>query len=339
MNIKETATLANFNCTFKYSNTTFPMLEYFEKIIWPAFNDKNLIRIYKNNRKKELITRYHISDIEIIEMTDGNLALIGKHIKRTILDISEDYSADKGFFGQPELKPSAPYSTFILLLKNHRLIYFPNKTGAPNIVSFASTVRSIVNQFIDRKRVELLNSLSKDDYPTKEALKFIHSEYPAAEINIVPIESENLVNEAFSQIASIKNVKFKFYKPNNEAIDTDNLFELSYSLIDSTNSKSLEQTLNSPQNISVIEDAVNKSKGKADYKINAINSKKEPFQITPNKVSPKHNIIFIDSESVANNSLNVYNQLKDRNELKEVSKENSSTFKKFMTRLKSLKKK
>ena len=98
------------------------MLDYF-KTIWPAFNDKNLIRTTYRKKNPELPIKYHISDTQIIELKDGNLALVGKHIKRTILEISDD--KDQGFIGEPE--DSAPYSTFIILLHNHRVIHLPTK--------------------------------------------------------------------------------------------------------------------------------------------------------------------------------------------------------------------
>ena len=72
---KQIATLANFNCTFKIGDETYPMLDYFKKIIWPAFNDKNLIRTTYRKKNPELPIKYHISDTQIIELKDGNLAL------------------------------------------------------------------------------------------------------------------------------------------------------------------------------------------------------------------------------------------------------------------------
>lgn len=333
------ATLANFNCTFKINSETYPMLNYFEKIIWPAFNDKTLIRkTYKRNDKK-LPIRYHISDVKIVELDNGNnLALIGKHIKRTILEISEDYKPDKGFIGESETKPSAPYSTFIILLNNHRVIYFPNKAGAPDIRSFASTTRSIIDQYINNQRDILLNKLDKKEYPAKEAAIYIKNEYPTAELNIVAIESEELAIEAFKNIFSIRDVKFKFYKTNNDPIDFDSVFESAYKLIDQTNSNSMEQKFNSPKEISVIETAVIKSKGKTNYKINAVNINKESIIITPDKISPKIEIFVDDNISIEKNISYVYNQLKERKEIRSISEDNKNIFNKFKNLIFSLKK-
>lgn len=325
----EYATIANFNCTFKLNSTTYPMLQYFEKILWPAFNDSNLVRATHKRKNKSLPIKYYISDVKIIKLEDDNFAIIGKHIKRTILEISEDYQPNKGFIGEAKFEPSAPYSTFILLLNNHKLIYFPNKAGAPDIRSFAATTRSIIDQYITNQRAILLNNLDKTEFPAKEAALYIRTEYPTAELNIVPIESDELVKEAFESISSIKNVKFKFYKPNNEPLDFTSAFEAGYELLELTDSTSMEQKFNSPKEISVIEDAVIKSKGKTSYTINAVTSKKEPVVITPDKISPKIEIK-VDSElSIDIASLKVYNQLKNRKEINIISEENKNIYEKF----------
>lgn len=332
------ATLANFNCTFKINSETYPMLNYFEKIIWPAFNDKSLIRKTFKKNDKNLPIRYHISDVKIVELDNDNLALIGKHIKRTILEISEDYKPDEGFIGESETKPSAPYSTFIIILNNHRVIYFPNKAGAPDIRSFASTARYIIDEYINNQRTILLNKLDKKEYPAREAAIYIRNEYPTAELNVVAIESEELAIEAFKNISSIRDVKFKFYKTNNDPIDFDSVFESAYKLIDQTDSNSMEQKFNSPKELSVIETAVIKSKGKTNYTINAVNIDKEPIIITPDKISPKIEISVDDSISIEKNISYVYNQLKERKEIRSISEDNKNVFKKFKNLIFSLKK-
>jgi hypothetical protein len=49
---KKLATLANFNCTFKVGKETFPMLNFFETIVLPAFLSKELHRKTQNQTNK-----------------------------------------------------------------------------------------------------------------------------------------------------------------------------------------------------------------------------------------------------------------------------------------------
>lgn len=334
------ATIANFNCTFKINGETYPMLEYFTDLIWPSFNN---INIYRESKDKK--TRFHISDVKIIELPDNNFALVGKHIKRTILEISPDFSIQKGFFGASEQKPSAPYATFIILLKNHRVIYFPNKVGAPDVRSFASTVRRIVYDNIELTRKAFIEELHENDYEFEGnnykhvqdfTKKYLNIHYPYPEINIIPIESRELVSETFKNIETIKKVSFKFYKPNNEPTDFNNFFALSYQVLETTESKSINQTLNSPGNKDSIEDAISASSGKTNYTINARTIDNEPVTITPDKLTQK-SIIEVNSEdNIELQSSQVYNQLKDKEVLKTVGEENLSIFTKVKDKLLSL---
>ena len=197
-------------------------------------------------------------------------------------------------------------------------------------------MKSILFQYINNQRSELLNQLDCNNYPIKKAKEYMYKEFPTPEFNLVPIESSELVKEAFSNISYIKDVKFKFYKPNNEPLNFDNIFELSYEIIEKTKSTSLEQKINSPKEISVIEDAVTKSKGKTFYTINAVSNTKEPIKITPDKISPKITVDLTTDSSVVINSNEVYNQLKNRDEINPISVENIKLFEKLKSSLISL---
>ena len=266
---KATATLANFNCTMKFNNDVKPMLNFFNDIIYPALSDKSLYYETKKNK-------FYISDLKVIQLKDGPIALVGKHIKRTTLDIYPDYDANVGFIGNQSSSPSAPDSNFILLLNNHRIIYYNNKSGAPTISAFSSTVRNIVFKYITNIRSSILNTITsvpesfakqnKLFYQVEKSdkIKFFRYEYngvyyktladfkfryldvfvPYPEINVVAIESPTLIKEAFENIKKIKKVEFKFYKPNNEPLNFDSIFELGSELLEQTGSTSVKNTLN-----------------------------------------------------------------------------------------------
>lgn len=340
---KHLATLANFNCTFKVNDETFGMLHFFKDIIWPALNDKSLIRVTKKD--KVIHTKYHISDLKIVEVANGSLALVGKHIKRTLLEISPDYATDKGFFGTDAIKPSAPYSTFIILLNNHRVIYFPNKTGAPDIRSFAATIDKIITLYIKNSRTILKKQLIANDFIFNEVkykgIKEFVDNYldiilPFPELNVVAVESPELVKDAFDDIKTIRKVTFKFYKPNNEPLDFNNFFARSFDILNATGSSSMNQTLNSPTENNIIQDAVTSSEGKTDYTIDAVNNNAENVKLTPDKITQRLPIEIDNSNSIEDNAQKVYNQVKEKEILTKVSEDNEKSYKTFFSFLKSL---
>ena len=343
MNETHFATIANFNCTQKIEGKVIPLLEFFEEIVWPALNDKELCRT--TGKAKVSKTDFYISDVKLVKINNSEdcpLAVVGKHIKRTILDIQPDYNYLTGFTGSATTSPSAPYSTFILLLNNHRVIYFPNHKGSPNVKAFSSTVSHIITKYVSKIRKELIYDHFKPTYSKKEK-KYIYNgvEYktirefiekyvdfilPYPETNIVAIESKDLVNEAFSKISKIKNISFKFYKPNNEALNFNNFFESCYGIIEQTKSTALNQTLKNPEKTEVIQEGINSSGGKIDFTINAVDENNENIRIEPESVSQKVPITVNDEEDVVIMTSNIYNQVKERSCIKDVSDDNKITY-------------
>lgn len=353
MKSKFKATISNFNCTQRKNDQIYPMISFFDDIIWPALNDKTLFRETGSNKSRK--TKFHISDIKLIQIkTDDNInpyVLVGKHIKRTILDIMPDYDIDKGFIGNKNSLPSAPYSTFILFLHNHKLIYFPNHSGAPNIKSFSDTINHIIVNYISKIRKEVKEKLivqynkSKKIYLLDD-IKFdtlndfrkyyLDINYPFPEINVVPIESQELVDEAFSKLVSIKNVTFKFYRPNNEPLNFDNLFESIYDSLEKTESSSVSSKFLNPQNIDAVHSGISSSQGKVDYVINGKGENNEQLKIEPSKVSPELPIEIDEKESIEKISTDAYNQLKDNKCLTEISKNNKEDYEKYKNNISNL---
>lgn len=332
---KKTCVLANFNCTFKFGDNVKPMLDYFDTIIYPALTDKSLSRDPKKKSKDSKFNQFFITDVSIVQMSDGKYALVGKHVKRTILTIKNDFEVEKGFIPVGSKQPSAPFSTFIILLHNHRLIHFPDQQGSPDIRSLASTIRSIVYDYIQKQYSQQLEELKLNDFMhdgvkydnTNDFLQnYLLKKYTYPEINIVPIESENLVAEKFANINKIKNVKFKFYHPNGEKIEFDSFFGQAINFVEITGSKHLNQEFVSPENKDEIKKALISSNGKADYVMNAYDDNKNPIKLTPQTVSEKIKVPVDEELNLETNSQLVYNELKEESVLKQVSEENLNTY-------------
>lgn len=355
------ATLANFNCTMKKGKDTIPMLEFFNEIIYPALSDTKMCKETKRNK-------YYISDLKLVNLENGPIALVGKHIKKTVLDIFPDYDSERGFIGKQSSAPSAPHSNFILLLNNHRVIYYSNESGAPTVNNFSTTVRHMINEYVLYKRkciIQQLKALKQSEAKLNNATYFdeknnktkcfryeykgeyykdiadFHNRYldielPYPETNIVAIESQTLLEEAFKNIKKINKVEFKFYKPNNEPLNFDNIFEQTYSVLEKSNSTSLKTILNSPEEMSVIESAISSSKGKTSYRIEARNKENQPIQLNPDSVSERVVIDIGEWKDIEKESSYVYNQLKDKTAIKEISESNQSLYQKVKSIIGSL---
>lgn len=346
MKNKFNATISNFNCTQRKEGQIYPMVSFFNYVIWPALNDKTLFRETGANTSRKI--KYHISDIKLMQIDTNDdinpYVVVGKHIKRTILDIMPDYDINKGFIGNKNSLPSAPYSTFILFLHNHKLIYFPNNHGAPNIKAFSATINHIIFSYISEKRKKANEKLivkrnkSKKIYYFNDIQfntikefkeKYLDINYPFPEINVVPIESQTLVDEAFSKITSIQNLTFKFYRPNNEPLNFDDLFQSIYASLEKTQSSSVSSKFSNPENIDAVHSGISSSQGKVDYIIKARGENDEKLSIEPSKISPQLPIEINDEDCIEKIAKDAYNQLKDNKCLTEISKDNKEAYEKY----------
>lgn len=349
---KSQATLANFNCTMNINGKSEPMLNFFESIILQALLDKSLYR--ENSSGK-----YYIGDLKLIQLENGPIALVGKHVRKTKVTKWPDYNRESdSFIGESLQLNSSPHADFILLLHNHRLIYHTNQSGTPPVASFGTTIKVIVNKFVTAIRKDLIKQLNEvtqseakknnityinentgktgyyryefngiyyknlSDFKHNYLDKFI----PFPQINVVPIESESLIKEAFSKIDKIKSVEFRCYKLNNEAFDPDDIFASMNIILDRTESNSVKNVLVSPNNIPIVENALYHSKGKSSYIVNAVTDEGEKIKILPESVAEKVSVEINSQGDIVYNSNLVYNQLKQRTSLREVSEENLNVY-------------
>lgn len=124
---------ANFNITFGENDA--PMLKHFSDIIFPAFSGDYI------RGKRDSVPRYFFAGVEIKEV-DNEYVMVGNFIKETqykvVTTVQEGVLAST-----PADVPTAPYSRFIVFLKNHRMVLVRNETASPDTRSFQSTVRDI----------------------------------------------------------------------------------------------------------------------------------------------------------------------------------------------------
>jgi hypothetical protein len=334
-------TLANFNCTFNNGKNVFPMLDYLDKLILPAIENDNYTRKSKSSAGK--ITKYFLTNVKILKLEDEELVLVGEHVKRVILEVKQDYSPETGYIPKGQHIPSAPFSTFIIFLKNHRVAYFPDQPGSPDIRSFSSTISSIVKQYRSSLLLNAIIKLKKDDYffnGQKVKLigdfnKIFAKEFPVATLNVVPIPNHTIIDEKFKNICKIQTLNFKLYNLNTE-LDDDPMFEAIKLVMNNVESDVVNAEFPGPKNIDEVKRYANMCEGKYDFTIRSTGRNKEKIIVRPDSLSEQIPILMDSDISIEERVEKVYDKIKNRNEIKKVSKDHKINYEKNESKIISL---
>lgn len=237
--------LANFNITFGTKDE--PLLNWLDDFVMPAL---------KANRKRILNkkTKVMFENVYIDENIDGELVLRGVIIKDTVLDIYNQYKEGEGLVDVEDHPKSAPYSTFIVFLKNHRMVLVRNQSGSPDLRLFISTIRDFLisyrskeNKLRREKQIELL---------------------PVPIIGIKGIQNTTTVSEFLKQVKRVKSVSLILKPRNNEWGGLDGLIDqLDKKVLKYSNSKCIKLVINSPESINGISEIINNTEGMVETEI------------------------------------------------------------------------
>lgn len=235
--------LANFNCTF--GDDDEPMLNYFSEIIYPAISSGKRIK----NRDKE----YLIEDLRLYEIDGLGFILSGLFIMKTELEVKSIYNEDKGIQATDFKYKSDPYSAFVILLRNHRMIYIKNQKGSPTIKSFGSIVRKMINGYISSEN----NEREKDN------------KFPYAFINITNIPSEQTIDQQFKDIKKIKKITFKLYPLNGDMV-FNKIYDSFRNELSNVGSKTGNMNINNPTKKGEVSQLVKDAGDKVDIRMETV---------------------------------------------------------------------
>jgi hypothetical protein len=147
------ATFANFVCKFGEEKA---LLDYAKEIVLPAFFDDTYIRSYG---KKAQFFFYEVQQVVLNEDKDNPiLGIAGRFIKNTYLAREQIFDPEKGIVADAASIQSSPSASFLLILNNHRLVYFPETAHAPDLITFRATALD----FIKRKHKAFVGRLYED---------------------------------------------------------------------------------------------------------------------------------------------------------------------------------
>lgn len=228
---------ANFNITFGRQNE--PMLTHFEDVLFPAFNSGYI------RGKKDEYPRYSFSDIAISEI-DGEYVLVGNFVKETEYKVITTVSHGS-LVSTPADVPTAPYSRFLIFLKNHRMVLVKNENASPDIRSFQKTLREIVSKYLHAENQE------RED---KEKL-------PDAIINIIDIPLPESVETVLKDVKKIKWLRFRFFPLNND-LPVDPVFNLVTQSMGELGSRTANLVFNTPGSKDGVQSLLNATGGMAE---------------------------------------------------------------------------
>lgn len=302
-------TIANFNVTF--GDKDRPLLEYFEEIVYPAFRGGFVRKLKQSSGQFD---KYYFIDVEIVEAKKDDFFLTGKIIKDTILEVKSKIENQR-LVSADEHYPSAPYSTFYISLKNHRMILIRNQKGSPNIKSFGATASVIMKEFVKERNNEI-----KEKRLDEEKIELL----PYARVKVVGIPMKSDLKEALKGVSKMKKLKLKMYPLNGDLDLNEMVQSLSLDLRNSVGSKTGNITLNSPESKKGVIELIDASQGVFETTLDVEYPDKSKDTITNDKYSGK--TTWPLSEDEINNIDSVKDKIYSLDSINIVSKGNQKIY-------------
>lgn len=141
---------------------------------------------------------------------------------------------------------SAPSSSFLLILNNHRIIFSKDVSGGPSIGNFKSTYQS----FLNRRHNEYINEQYEIRKANKITKKELQIETPSPVLRITTLSSSEKLEDFILRFNHIDDISIKLLETNNEEINNDDFWKSLDQSREKMNSKILKvQYSNSEQGL------------------------------------------------------------------------------------------
>lgn len=237
------AAFANFICRFGDDKV---LLDYAENIVIPAFTKDTYVRSYGKR------THYHFFEVELLNMAqDGEppmLVLAGQFVKETELTRHQVFDEKRGLIKDEQSMRSSPSAFFVLILNNHRLIYFPETPHAPDLNAFRVTAEN----FLRRQHEEFIKALYDGSReaelpPTKKSLFEAH---PRPTLEVVHLTGKVGIAQFLRRFENLKRINFRVVKPNDD-INAGEILGQVRDLSDALKSTNTKVTASSPDGLDI----------------------------------------------------------------------------------------
>lgn len=308
-NFEKNMYFANFNITF--GSNEQPMLEYFLDVVYPSFCSG----LKRGSENKPPV--FYFDNVKIKEYRD-NLVMVGNYIKNTKYEILTTVKGGK-LISSPSTVPTAPYSRFIIFLKNHRMVLVKNESSSPDIRSFQTTVNSFMMKYI----ISLNKQISEKD-----------KKIPNALVNIVNIPLVSDIESAFNGVKSITELRFRFF-PLNHDINFDPMAQNIEEGIKKIKSKRAYLTFPSPKSIEDVKELMKSSSGLAEFRVKVKDEYGNPMTINEESFTTNTKISFNNDINDGNDEY-IINKAIEHEVINKTSENNYNLFNKFKNAIKEL---
>lgn len=294
--------VANLNLVFGKKED--PLLKRLDDIVIPALKG-GIIREASDK------VRYLFKNCEIKEYGD-ELVLKGVLVKDMVVDVRSELlegelqKADKHV-------PSAPYSVFMIFLKNHRMVLVKNQSESPDIRSFKVSFKFVLKEYVFSEN--------------QKRKKAGHELLPYPKVNVTGIKTSESVKKALEDVEKITELTFRFH-PLNAEWDYDPIFGvIDDSIRKVIGSKNGKMIFPSPTSKDGVADVIEKTEGLAKTKMKVQYKSDSKMGATQKKGTIKDNeisdVCTIDvTEELDEAFDSIYNCKKDFSSLNVESKNN-----------------
>lgn len=305
--VKKSAVIANFNITF--GDDEQPMMNYFDSVLYPAMCADKV-------RKKDDV-EYLVKYVSIRKDEKEEYVLVENVIKKTVLEVKSDLDVDGELVEKDEKYSTAPYSTFAINLKNHRMIFVQNQKGSPTLANFRALVRYLLQTYVKEKNVEL-----------EEEKKL-----PYALVNIVGIPSAKSIDSLLQNVEKINSLTLRFY-PLNGDIDYSGTFGiLSNEVRNEVGSKNGEIVFKSPKLIDGVKKVLEKAAGTIDPILKVVTKEKSKVSLKDYQMSERYELIFQEDQELSAEREEVVRKMKDISSLQYTNDEHEEIYKNNMGKI------
>jgi len=202
--------IANLVC--RSSSGDNELLDIFEEYFYPALKYQEIPGSHNSETIKYKFINLKLKKIE------NELVLYGKLVQCLNIE-REQILEGENLIESYDSLDSAPSSFFVLILRNHKLLWIREMTRAPKL----SNLRSILKRALKQQRDELINTEyssrishdtnDKEKYLLKQELNF---QYPSLDIEITPLVNKVQIENSLNEFDCILDLQIKALRRNNE---------------------------------------------------------------------------------------------------------------------------
>ena len=208
---KKRMEVANLTCRSILGDKEF--LDVFVDYFLPAMQNQEV----PGSRNSETLF-YKFIDLNVTKI-ENELVLYGRFIKCLNIEREQILDGDK-LIPSFESMDSAPSSFFVLILRNHKLLWIKETSRAPLLKDF----RAALSKMLKKERFNLINNyvesqtlnLFLDKNNMQNIERKAYAEYPELELSVTPLGNDVQIRKRLSRFKNIYNITIKALKRNNE---------------------------------------------------------------------------------------------------------------------------